>query len=148
MPMDQRRRVRWVNFMLAGILAGFGLDALFGAPSMFTRLLAAQGVDDEWGVIMVGLAMFHMAVSLTTLLPPGKYEFLRSSCRTLVLLNGGTAVVMVWTWLIVGVMGGLWTRTVWSCVWLSLSLALMTYFEAKASSKIRMSKEYLGYAGQ
>lgn len=141
--IDQRKRIRWANFLLSGVFATFGAFAVMGPHTAFTRALEAHGVDEFWAAIMIATGVCHLLVSLSS---ATRCPAPASGRSVLVWVNGASCVIMMWTFMLVGVIGGVYTPTVMMALWLSFALAAMTYSEARSSVKMRQA--HYGYTSE
>jgi len=103
-----------------------GRFAAFGdRDTLFTNTLARQGLETFWGSVLI---LVGGAIVLTS--------YFRHRGLT-VLMHGVTAFVMIWTWYIAAVIGGVHTPTVELALGLGLFLAAATLAEALESVNIR-----------
>ena len=130
-PPDLRRDVAWGMFAVGIFMLSLARFAVFGrVNTLFTATLAHMGIETEWGLIMFASGF---AQCLASFLP---WRVLQ------VAIYGVSGIVLIWTYVITGLLHHLATPTVDAC--LGIGIVMLIGAVAKAQQSVMICARQRG----
>ena len=125
-PPDPRRDAAWGMCAVGVFMIFLGRFALFsGMDTKFTATLARMSMEHAWGAVMIASGAVQAIAAFT---PWRSFQ---------VPVYGVSSIVLLWTWAMAGLIGGLSTPTVDACLGVGIVMLLGTVSKAQQSVLVR-----------
>lgn len=123
---DRRRSAQWGMVAVGVFMVSLGKFAVWGSvDTLFTQSLARLGIETAWGLVMVSAGLLQI---ITAFVP----------WRTLLVATYGmSGIVMLWTYVLVGLIGGRTTPTIDACLGVGVVMLIAAVSKARQSVCIR-----------
>jgi uncharacterized membrane protein HdeD (DUF308 family) len=133
--IDRRRSANVSMIALGVFMISLGQFAAWGPQdTLFTVTLARAGIEHFWGWVMIVTGAFKIASAC------GCLRWMDESTdwpRSSVVAHLVSGFVLLWTWVVTGLMYGLSTPTVHACAGVGFVLLAGGFVEARRSREIR-----------
>ena len=135
---DRRRSANVAMIGLGVFLMSLGRFAAFGGHDpLFTHTLAKAGMEQSWGWTMILVGAFKIAAGCGCMRWMDEQPHIPRSSVVAHLTSGA---VLLWTWIVCGLLYGLSTPTIEACGAVGLVLLIGGYVEARKAKVMRCGR--------